>query len=156
MNVTVGEDLIEKACHFTPHADMCQASLQMDPNSGQADMEGLAVIALKVALANATDNSKHISQMLNNSTLDPFIEQCLSDCVEQYWDSIDQIEDALAAIAGKDYHDVNDWVNAAIANSETCEQGFTEKPDYESVVTQRNVVFKQLCLNALSITQHLQ
>lgn len=156
VNVSAGQGLVQKTCQHVPHIELCEKSLVMDPNSGQADMEGLALISLKVALENATETSHHMSKMLNDSTLDPFIEQCLMDCVEQYWDAMDQIEDSLAAVTSKDYHDVNDWVKAAIADADTCELGFTEKPGYESMVTQNNVVLKQLCLNALSIISQLQ
>ena len=156
VNLTAGNELIEKVCQHSPHSDICMASLRTDPNSGQADMEGLALIALKVAHANATDTSQHIAKLLNNSALDPFIEQCLTDCSEQYLDAVEQIEDSLVALTAKGFHDVDAWVKAAIADVDTCEQGFKEKPDYESMLTHRNIIFKQLCNNALAIIHDLQ
>lgn len=154
---TASNPLIEKVCANSPHSDLCVASLNTDPNSASANVEGLVEIALKVAHANATNTSNHITQLLaNSSNMDPFINDCLTDCSEQYIDATDQIDDALVSLTDRAFHDANTWLKAAMADVETCEKGFQEKPGYESPLTQRNTIFLQLCNNALAVIEEFQ
>lgn len=149
-------DLIEEVCTHSHDKDNCVASLESNPDSKQANLAQLGVIALRLASSNATDTSSHIKQLLSNKTLDPAIEQALTDCSDQYLDAIQQLDDSLAALLANAYNDVHTWVQAAIADAESCEDGFRELPDgQESVLTSRNAIFRQLCNNALAINKLL-
>lgn len=143
-------DLIAKVCMHSAHKDICIASLESEPASQKADLHGLALIALRLATSNATDTSTYIIQSLKNATIDPVIEQCLSDCSEHYLGATEQLDDSLAALTARGYGDVNTWVKAAIADAQACEDGFKEQGVNSSVLSHRNNMFKQLCNNALA------
>ncbi|XP_077226937.1 putative invertase inhibitor [Tasmannia lanceolata] len=149
-----GKDLIHETCKHTLYYDTCVASLQSSSESQTADLQGLASIALHAAADSAIETSNHIALLLNNTT-DSFIQQCLSDCSENYLDAIDQIEDSIAALDSKGYNDVNVWVTAAMSDSDTCEEGFKEQPGYKSMLTDNSAEFYKLCSNALAITKLL-
>ncbi|KAF8401431.1 hypothetical protein HHK36_012370 [Tetracentron sinense] len=100
------------------------------------------------------DTSQHINQFLETET-DPYVQQCLNDCSENYLDAIEQIDDSLAALDSKGYNDVNTWVTAAMSDAESCEQGFKDGASHVSVLHDKNAIFGQLCSNALAITNLL-
>ncbi|KAF8369354.1 hypothetical protein HHK36_032638 [Tetracentron sinense] len=101
-----------------------------------------------------SDTSQHINQFLETET-DPYVQQCLNDCSENYLDAIEQIDDSLAALDSKGYNDVNTWVTAAMSDAESCEQGFKDGASHVSVLHDKNAIFGQLCSNALAITNLL-
>jgi pectinesterase inhibitor-like protein len=145
-----GSDLIAKTCERTLYKDLCKASLYSITNSNQADLHGLAGLALKLAARNATNISKDITNLLNKNS-DPVMQQCLSDCSENYIDAIDQIRDSLAALDSKGYNDANTWVTAAMSDADSCEQGFDDQGAQESPLKANSTTFSQLCSNALAI-----
>lgn len=149
-----GIDLIRKTCDHTLYKSLCMSSLQSDPNSLKTDLKGLATIAINLAKANATDTSEQINKLFNTTT-DPFIQDCLTDCSENYADAVDQLGNSIAALDSKAYNDVNTWVTAAMTDADTCEEGFTAEPGHKLVLGDRNTVFSQLCSNVLAITNLL-
>ncbi|KAJ7977908.1 putative Pectinesterase inhibitor [Quillaja saponaria] len=153
---TTSTDLIIQVCSRALQKDMCKNILESDPESKGADIHGLDKIALKTALTNATNINNQINQLLNKESdvSDPKVEQGLSDCSKNYQDAIDQLEDSLAAIDSKGYNDVNTWVTAAIADAESCEQGFKDQK-VKSPITPMNTLFSQLCNISLAITNVL-
>ncbi|RVW97864.1 hypothetical protein CK203_021174 [Vitis vinifera] len=69
--------------------------------------------------------------------------------------ALDRIEDSLKALESKGYNDVNTWVTAAMADAESCEEGFLDRPGHKSPLTGRSTIFNQLCSTALTITNFL-
>ncbi|XP_022155314.1 pectinesterase inhibitor-like [Momordica charantia] len=142
--------LIEQTCSQTQHPGLCLSSLKSDPNSFPADKTGLALVALRLVSSNASDISEGIKVMLNDTRLadQPGVQQGLYDCLDEYLDASQQLDDSIAALLVKAYGDVDKWVNAAVAAVRTCEASFSVKP---SVLTPRNDNFIKLCQNALTI-----
>ncbi|KAF6176724.1 hypothetical protein GIB67_031535 [Kingdonia uniflora] len=147
-------DLITGTCEHALYKDLCVTSLKSDPLSESADLKGLASIALSLATKHTTNMAYHIAELLNDTT-DPFIQQSLTDCSESYMDAIDQLEDSAAALDTGAYNDVNMWVSAAMTDAHSCDDLFTQQPDSGSSVTVGNKGFKELCSNALAITNLL-
>ncbi|XP_058083890.1 pectinesterase inhibitor-like [Magnolia sinica] len=147
-------ELIQNTCKQTLYNDLCVSSLTSDPASSTADLPSLAIIALKLAYASALNMEKVIEDQ-SKVTTDPFMQQCLSDCTENFLDAIDQVEDSISALDSKGYSDVNTWVTAAMADSESCEEEFKDQPGYQSPFTAQNEEFQKLCSNALAITNLL-
>ncbi|KAF8006755.1 hypothetical protein BT93_K0920 [Corymbia citriodora subsp. variegata] len=153
-----GSDLISQVCAHAPRKGFCESTLRSDPRSEGADTAGLAAVALGLAASNATDNAAFIGRMLGGGgpSLDPAVEQCLSDCADQYADAVDQIEASIAAAGGRDYGGLRPWVRAAIADAESCEEGFRmEARADQMVMSRRNKVFRLLCDTALRIVELL-
>lgn len=76
-------DLINKTCKKTPDYNLCVSSLQSNPKSLDADVQGLADIMAKITLSNATDTLSYIRKQVNQ-TEDPKLEQSLAYCAEVY------------------------------------------------------------------------
>ncbi|OVA02619.1 Pectinesterase inhibitor domain [Macleaya cordata] len=150
-----GDDLIVKTCSHAVYKELCVSTLRDDPDSQEADLAGLASIAIKIAMTNGSEIFNHIGQLLKAANYAPFTQQCLSDCSENYMDAVDQLEDSLAAIDAKGFNDVSTWVQAAMTDAESCEDGFKEEVGHQSLLTDRNAVFNQLCSNALALTNLL-
>ncbi|KAA8536812.1 hypothetical protein F0562_029290 [Nyssa sinensis] len=154
-SVTNDNDLINKACDHALYKEFCKASLLSAPGSKQANLSGLDIIELKLALSNASNINQFINGLLKNTSNDPFVRQCLEDCSENYQDAIDQLNNSLAALGSERYNDVNTWVSAAMTDADSCEDGFKEKPGHVSPLTSRNTMFSHLCSNVLAITNVL-
>ncbi|KAG6778552.1 hypothetical protein POTOM_014889 [Populus tomentosa] len=137
--------------------DALSICLESNPDSKQANLQQLGIIALNLASTNATNTSSYIkTTLLSNKTLGPVNEQALEDCSDQYLDAIQQLDDSLAALLANATNDVRTWVRAAVADVESCENGFKKKvPGQHMLLSSRNAVFRQLCNNVLVINKLL-
>jgi pectinesterase inhibitor-like protein len=62
----------------------------------------------------------------------------------------------LPALLANATNDVRAWVRAAIADLESCENGFKKNSHgQQMVLSLRNAVFRQLCNNVLAINKLL-
>ncbi|GMY16959.1 putative invertase inhibitor [Fagus crenata] len=147
-------NLIEHACQDTNHhKELCISSLKSDPASQQADLEGLAIIAIKLAYENATAIADNILVLSNNNTdTEPSEEQGLDQCMDNYLDAVDQLENAIYAFSKNAYKDVHTWVKAAVADADSCEAAFEGR---KSEITRKNKIFRQLVNNTLAILKVL-
>ncbi|KAK1308189.1 hypothetical protein QJS10_CPA09g00012 [Acorus calamus] len=89
------------------------------------------------------------------SSNDSYINQCLSDCLNEYSDAVNNLRQSSTALEEQSYMDANEFVSAAMTDSDTCEDAFGEKPGYESPLTERNDYFAKLCSNSLAIAKLL-
>ena len=155
-NSVLGAELIAKVCDHANYKSLCSSSLQSVPESKDADLYGLTTIALKLAAKNATEIKNHVDKLLKSSSSDSDSRRELADCSENYQDAMQMIEDSLKALEKKGYNDINIWVTAAMADAESCEEGFRDHPDHKSPLTGKNIVFNQLCSTVLTITNLLE
>ncbi|EEF39296.1 Pectinesterase inhibitor, putative [Ricinus communis] len=147
--------LVEQVCERTHSKDNCVASFGSSPDSKQANLQQLGIIALKLASENATDTSLQIKKLLSDKSLGPATEQALTDCYDQYVDANAQLADSVAALLANASRDVYTWVSAAIASAQSCEDGLKQSGGQDSVLKQRNAMFRQLCNNVLAINKLL-
>ncbi|EXB33523.1 Putative invertase inhibitor [Morus notabilis] len=143
---------LEKACQHAGHKDSCISMLQSDPNSHSSDVKGLTLIALRLASSNASDISEHIKVLLNDSSLDPAVQDGLSECLEYYLDAAEQLDDSVAALLANAYKDVEAWVNVAIIDAASCDSALD---GHEFVLGGKTDAFRGLCDNALAIIKVL-
>lgn len=147
-----GTNLIETACQHAGQRDLCVTSLEADPNTHDADIQGLALIALRLASSNASDISEHAKGLFRDTTLEPTIQDGYGECLDHYLDAAEQLDDSIAALLAKAYKDVEVWVKVAISDAEQCEAILKGK---EEPMVQKNEIFRQLCNNALAIVKVL-
>ncbi|XP_030520831.2 cell wall / vacuolar inhibitor of fructosidase 1-like isoform X2 [Rhodamnia argentea] len=76
-------DPIDQTCRLTPFYDLCLSSLRSDPESGTADVRGLACIMAGSVLASASRTLDQIQELLGRAP-DPESEQPLAYCAELY------------------------------------------------------------------------
>ncbi|KAL7226861.1 hypothetical protein ACSBR1_021850 [Camellia fascicularis] len=148
-------NLIEKACSNSAHKDFCLSVLNFNNETQNADLKGLAFIALKAAEKNATDTSVRIKLWLGDENVQPSVGDGLSDCDKEYLDAIDQIEDSINALVSNALDDVKSWVEDALADIDTCEKSIQGQPGYSLELARENQVLRKLCYIALDIVQVL-
>lgn len=142
--------LVTQVCAHTAHKGLCVDTLAADPISQGANQTGLALVALRVASQNASDITEHIKVSVNDASLAPAVQQGLSDCMDNYVDAAEQLDDSLAALLAGAHDDLNTWVNVAIADSDSCEKSIK---GFKTGMSKKNVMFRMLCENALAIAK---
>lgn len=134
----------------------CTTSFQSDHRSQCAqNLEELGLVAIKLTRHNVTNTSDYITKLLKKKTSDPFIKECLEDCLEVYSDAIATFREAIRDYKAKRYEDCNFKLSSIIDASTTCEDGFKQKNDVISPLTKRNKNVFQLSAIALSIVNML-
>lgn len=154
-NPTGAASLVEKVCQHSHNKENCIETFASNPDSKTASLRQLGLIALKIAAQNATNTSLYIQKLLNNQSLEAGLQQSLSDCLDNYIDANDQLDDSVAAVLANADQDVRTWINAAIADIKSCEDGFAQNGGNPAVLKKRNSSFRQLCNNVLAINKLL-
>ncbi|XP_031399980.1 pectinesterase inhibitor [Punica granatum] len=146
-----GTGLVAEVCGQCKNKDLCLSSLNADPNSKGADLSALTLIAIRVAIANATDTVSYIQKELSDTSLEPGVQQALSDCAENYDDAVQQLDDSIAALTIRNYADLRKWVQTAAADADTCSAGARAAGSDNLGLSNRSKTFRQLCNNAITI-----
>ncbi|KAF8412509.1 hypothetical protein HHK36_000477 [Tetracentron sinense] len=137
-------DLIQETCEICADRspilsyNFCVTSLQAVHQSHTANVQGLGIIALELALDNATDTVSSIEKLLKKETFDPYAMLCLEDCLELYSDAITRLRNSISAFLFEVYCDANVWVSAAMEATRTCEGGFKDQEGEVSPLTEKN------------------
>ncbi|KAI9072378.1 hypothetical protein K1719_024196 [Acacia pycnantha] len=159
-------DLIAETCKNLSKTDpnisfrFCKTSLQAYPHSRCVrNLRDLGFISLNILRHNVTETRIHIKNLLKKKKkekkIDPFIKECLDDCLEVYSDAIPTVKDAIKDYKAKLYADCNVKVSSVLDASTTCEDGFQEKNGVVSPLTKRNSDAFQLSAIALFIINQL-
>lgn len=134
ISVAADASSVEEACRSIATTrpnigyDFCVASLSSDPSSSTADPAGLAIIAAKLSIANATRIVSKIGSLMEAET-DPSLKDCLSACSEEYSDAIDHLNDAISRLSSGGFRDAMIFLSAALDASDNCEEGFDDEGD---------------------------
>ncbi|XP_059664311.1 pectinesterase inhibitor-like [Cornus florida] len=116
-----GSNQISRACEHSPHKEFCLSVFQADPASTNADIKGLATIALKLAVKNTTEISVRVKSLLSDGTLEPGVQEDIYDCNKQYLDAVAQIDHAVVGFNMNDYQNVETWMKTAATQILTCQ-----------------------------------
>lgn len=150
-------DIIDQTCKTcadrsaTTNYDFCLASLQAVPVSQATNLQGLGLIAMELALANAADTVSRTKELLINGTaFDPFVLDCLEDCLGLYLGTVMTLLDSVGAFLSEHYLNAQMSLSAAMEAVATCEEGFAEKRGV-SPLAKENYDLLQLCNVALCI-----
>ncbi|KAH7514336.1 hypothetical protein FEM48_Zijuj11G0078000 [Ziziphus jujuba var. spinosa] len=132
-----------------------KVSLQAVPASHVTNLQGLALIAMELALDNATNTISIIKQLLTNETADPFALECLKDCLEVYSEAVTMLVDSIAGFLEEHYDTARVWLSAVMEVATTCADGFKEKEGVVYPLENENYSLFQLSDIALCITHLL-
>ncbi|CAJ1948858.1 unnamed protein product [Sphenostylis stenocarpa] len=136
----------------------CVESFKSNRRSQHAkSLQELGLISIQITRHNVTDTKARINDLLEkNKSLDPFIKECLDDCLEVYSDTIPTFREAIRDYRAKRYANCNVKLSSVIDASTTCEDGFKQKNnDAVSPLTKRNKDTFQLSAISLSIVNML-
>nr|GLL44842.1 putative invertase inhibitor [Ipomoea trifida] len=137
--------------------DFCVTSLQAVPITHAANLEGIAVVAVELALQNATATVSTIEEMLASAAAasDPFAVRCLRDCLELYADAIAMLVESFWEFFSRRFSTANILLSAVMETASTCQEGFAEKEGERAAppLTEENDNLFQLSDIALCITK---
>ncbi|KAK8983788.1 hypothetical protein V6N11_009573 [Hibiscus sabdariffa] len=148
-------DLINKTCKTCSDRSVvfnftfCLSSLQEIPVSHMTNLQGLAIVAMELALQDATRTLSVVKGLLRNETSGRPLA-CLRECDMLYSDGVVTLVDSVGALLEGRYGDAGVWVTAVMEGTETCEEGFRDV-DEVSPLTERNYSVFQSCDVALCI-----
>ncbi|CAN4085969.1 unnamed protein product [Withania somnifera] len=120
-------DLINDVCSKTQKPTICLSTLNGDPRSKGANLEGLATISIDISLKNMQFARNLVNSLLKQAT-DPNLKTRYNSCLENYNDSIDDLKELPALLNSKDYLGLNVHASAALDGPSTCDDNFTTLP----------------------------
>jgi len=152
----VPKDIIEQTCEICANQSiilsygLCSSSLPVVPVSHSANLEGLALVAMELALENASSTLATIEKLLDSTSVGSFALGALTDCLELYSDAAWTIVNSVGVFLSGNYDVTRMWMSSVMEAASTCQQGFTERGEV-SPLTQENYNLFQLCGIALCI-----
>lgn len=150
---TTCKQCAEKSSNF--NYNLCVTSLQSVPLSHATNLQGLALVAMELALENATSTIKTIEKMLSSKAFDPFSMDCLTDCLELYGDSVSLLVSSIASFLLEQFDAANILMTAVIEEVATCDEGFTEEKGEVTLLANENYNIFQISSIAVCITKLL-
>ncbi|GAU24793.1 hypothetical protein TSUD_157060 [Trifolium subterraneum] len=156
MKILTLDDLIDQTCQKCANQSvilsysLCSNALPVVPVSHSTNLEGLALIAMELALENVTNTLATIERLLSDESLDKYVIGCLTDCLELYSDAVWRIVDSVDVFLSGNYEVSRIWMSSVMEAASTCQQGFDEKGEV-SPLTEENYNLFQLCGIALCI-----
>ncbi|KAB1225606.1 Cell wall / vacuolar inhibitor of fructosidase 1 [Morella rubra] len=120
-------NLMEQTCKQTHFHDLCVSTLQSNGGISSSDVQGLAIIMVKVLQANATETLGHIYSLLQgNPKPGDQVKQALSSCADKY-DAVlkADVSVAMEALTKGDYKFALTSANDAANEVASCEAGFS-------------------------------
>ncbi|XP_071724489.1 putative invertase inhibitor [Rutidosis leptorrhynchoides] len=170
---SISTDTIDQTCNSCAKKskafsyDVCLESLESVPVSRATNLQGLALIAMELALENATSTISTIIKFLDNETStfddDPFGLACMKDCLELYSNGVTTLLESVGDFLIGKYDEARKKMNSVMDATSMCEDGFMEKKLLieegnnmnSSPLTEENYNLFQLCDIALCIVNLL-
>ncbi|XVF38850.1 hypothetical protein REPUB_Repub20aG0137600 [Reevesia pubescens] len=128
-SASVSDPRIKALCGKTDEPALCLATISPVFN-GKTDIPSVAEMLINAA----TDQTKQAIATATKMATDPKYSDPktvsgFNDCKEIYDDALDNMQEALDAIADNDVGTVATMLSAAISDYGTCDDGFTGQPD---------------------------
>lgn len=150
-------DLIQKTCKNTKYYDLCVSSLKSDASSRKADAKGLALIMIKVGIANATATNSYLSLQMVNVPNDTLMKKVMQECVDMYASANDSLQNSVQDLSMEMYDYAYLHVLAAADYPNSCHNAFNRYPgtSYPSELALREDGLKRICDVVLGIIDGL-
>ncbi|KAL1333391.1 hypothetical protein HN51_062218 [Arachis hypogaea] len=151
------KDLVDQTCQKCANQSkilsypLCSTSLPVIPVSHSANLQGLALIAMELALENVTSSIETIDKLLDDENVSSIIDN-LKDCMELYSDAAWTIVNSIGAFLSGNYEVPINWMSSVMESASTCQQGFGKKGEGSPLTTENYNLF-QLCGIAVCIIQ---
>lgn len=116
------------SCSQTPYPEVCYS---LDADAAQLDAEkkarlGFGEFTLRGAMARA-QRAQQLASAVDTASFDDPARAAWADCMELSDDTIRSLNKSMGLISGQPSdEDAQTWLSAAIANQQTCRDGFTE------------------------------
>ncbi|XP_058108277.1 pectinesterase-like [Magnolia sinica] len=114
------------SCSQTPYPEICDSLISTTPLSTLDDTQfGFRDLALQATV----DHAEQAYQLMSNMdlfSLDDRAKMAWTDCVELFEDTISHLNRSLGSTNPGRFEDAQTWLSAAVANEQTCQNGFIE------------------------------
>ncbi|CAA0830212.1 Cell wall / vacuolar inhibitor of fructosidase 2 [Striga hermonthica] len=139
--------LIQQTCKNTKHYDLCVSSLKSDASSAKADTKGLALIMIRLGVANATATSAYLSSAKNETAL------VMKECADKYALAGEALRSSVQDLLDDSYDYAYIHVMAAADYPNSCRNGFRRYPGlvYPPELAVREDGLKGICDVVLGI-----
>lgn len=126
VGVVVNGNMIS-SCSQTPYPEICNSVVGSSP---QSTADGTAPFEFRdLALRANMDSARRAHRLLLDTDLGALDERgklAWADCVELSEDTMNHLSSSLTSTDPTSYQDAQTWLSAAIANQQTCRNGFVE------------------------------
>ncbi|CAI9108953.1 OLC1v1008673C1 [Oldenlandia corymbosa var. corymbosa] len=154
--------LIERTCKASNYYDLCINSLKSNLNSSlNADTKGLAIIMVKVGVANATSTNAYLSTQFLTTVNgnDTQMKKLINDCAKRYSYAIDALQASLQDLNADLYDYAYMHVMAAEDYPNVCRNNFRRSSKgslaYPPELAAREDALKHICEVVLGIIDSL-
>lgn len=127
---TKGTDYTRDACRVTRYPSLCVHSLSPFSGSAKRSPHRWARAALSVTLGEAEAIGRYVKRFNRTANLKRRVRFALSDCVECFQDTVDQLHSSLGELRrlnrksfASQVGNVQTWVSAALTYEDTCLDG---------------------------------
>ncbi|XP_042502568.1 LOW QUALITY PROTEIN: pectinesterase-like [Macadamia integrifolia] len=141
-------DSTESSCSQTPYPQICNSFITSNP---LVPSKGFHDVVITVTMNQAQLAHDHISAM-DLTSFDEPAKAAWADCAELYNDTISQLNRVLLS---NSWEDTQTWLSAAVANHQTCQNGFLElkKASFMSSLPSMLSDFSKLLSNSLAVNK---
>lgn len=144
-------NLIEQTCQKTPKYATCIKFLESDPRSSDANLQGLAVIAMTNIGAAVNIALTQISDLVKVNQ-EPAQSEALNSCADRYSTIlVADLPKSVAALKLGDPKFAEDGANDAAVEAASCENGFSGK----SPLTEENDDIYDAAIIAAAIVKQM-
>ncbi|KAL8045150.1 hypothetical protein ABFX02_08G094000 [Erythranthe guttata] len=152
-------DLIQQTCKNTKYYELCVSSLKSDSSSPRADTKGLALIMVKVGMANATATNSYLSSQMLKSVInnDTVMKKVVRECADKYGFAYDSLKKSVEDLGAEMYDYAYLHVMAAEDYPNACRDAFKRYPGlvYPPEIAVREDGLKRICDVVLGIIDNL-
>ncbi|KAJ3694349.1 hypothetical protein LUZ60_009829 [Juncus effusus] len=145
-STSADKNFIIKTCNSTSVADLCIKTLLSDPQSlNISSIDGLAVIALNIAIRSAESAGNYAQDMYDSGKYDGMPEQtAFGECASSYGEAADYLRDAQMDLPKKEFSAAEDLAGQAQDGAEYCERAFADQ-NVKSLMTGTNKMVGDQC-----------
>ncbi|KAK6134190.1 hypothetical protein DH2020_032080 [Rehmannia glutinosa] len=111
-------------CTQTPYPELCNSLVNTTPQTTslvEINLSDLRDTSLRATLAQA-QNTLNLIENMNLSSFNDLAKSAWTDCLELYQDTVYQLNRSV----GSKSNNEQTWLSAAIANEQTCRNGFLD------------------------------
>ncbi|EEF39270.1 pectinesterase inhibitor 6 [Ricinus communis] len=162
---TNGDTYVRDACSVTRYQDLCLHSLSSFSQVAKRSPSIWARAGVSVTIGEAKNITQYLNILKRNKIMKGRNRIALSDCIESFSDTIDNLHKSLGILRKLDaasfdvqMGDVITWMSAALTDEETCLDGFQEQ---KTISRQARVLLNRvsrityLTSNALALVNKL-
>ncbi|GFQ02839.1 cell wall / vacuolar inhibitor of fructosidase 2 [Phtheirospermum japonicum] len=117
-------NLIQQTCKNTKYYDLCVSSLKSDSSSPKADTKGLALIMVKVGMANATATNTYLSSQMLTAKNETVLKKVMKECADKYGFANEALQRSVQDLSDEFYDYAYMHVMAAADYPISCRNAF--------------------------------